>query len=180
MSETDGGIDLLRGVRNVRQYRSDPVPEDALDAILQAARWSGSAMNRQPWEFVVVRDPATIRALTAIHQNVGWIASAPLAIVVVMAGQNAAQEGYDEGRVTERILLAARAKGLGAGLGWFQPGAPQAAAKALLGVPEGRGLRTIVAVGYPDAGDNGTPKRGPARKPLAELVHVDRYGERAT
>ncbi len=175
MSDASDNTALLRGVRNVRQFRSEPVPDTVVDDILDVARWSGSAMNRQPWEFVVVREPATVRALAATSPTIGWVAGAPLAIVVVMAGEVPELEGFDEGRVSERILLAARAHGLGAGLGWFPNGAARAAVKALLGVPERRGLRTIVAVGYPDV-EAGTDRQpGPARKPLSELVHSERY-----
>ena len=175
MPTTSDNTALLRGVRNVRRFRSEPVPETVVDDVLDVARWSGSAMNRQPWEFVVVREPATLRALAATSPTIGWMAGAPLAIVVVMAGEDPEDEGYDEGRVSERILLAARAHGLGAGLGWFPAEAARAAAKALLGVPERRDLRTIVAIGYPDVQEGGGRTSGPARKSLSALVHTERY-----
>ena len=57
-------IALLRGVRQVRQFSAEPVPPAVLTDILEVARWTGSGMNQQPWEFVVVHDPATLRALS--------------------------------------------------------------------------------------------------------------------
>jgi len=45
-------IAFLRGLRAVRQLRPDALPESVLHDILEVARWSGSAGNRQPWEFV--------------------------------------------------------------------------------------------------------------------------------
>src|SRR2546423_13974245 len=48
-----GRIAFLRNLRAVRQLRPDPLPEPVLNDILEVARWSGRAGNRQPWEFVV-------------------------------------------------------------------------------------------------------------------------------
>ncbi len=49
-------IALLKRLRAVRQFRTDPVPQEVVDAVLEVARWSGSASNRQPWEFVLIRN----------------------------------------------------------------------------------------------------------------------------
>ena len=43
-------IALLRSLRAVRQFRPDPVPQEVVNAVLEVARWSGSASNHQPWE----------------------------------------------------------------------------------------------------------------------------------
>ncbi len=56
-------IALLRGLRAVRQFRTDAVPQAVIDAVLDVARWSGSASNRQHWELIVVRDRKTLQAL---------------------------------------------------------------------------------------------------------------------
>ncbi len=60
---------LLRDERNVRHFAPDPVPDEAIAAILDVARWTGSAKNAQPWHFVVVRDRATIAALAGLGPN---------------------------------------------------------------------------------------------------------------
>lgn len=168
-------LTLLNRMRNVRRFRPEPVPDDAVADVLEAARWSGSAMNRQPWELVVVREPNLLQALAATSPSIGWVVEAPLAIVPVMAGDAADEEGFDEGRLSERMLLAARANGLGAGLGWFPPGTPRVEALALLGVPPGRTVRTIVALGFAAEDRSGG---GGNRKPLRDLVFAERYGQR--
>ena len=56
-------IALLRGLRAIRQFRSAAIPQEVVDAILDVARWSGSASNRQHWEFVVIREKETLQAL---------------------------------------------------------------------------------------------------------------------
>jgi nitroreductase len=55
-------IALLKRLRAVRQFRPDPVPQEVVDAVLEVARWSGSASNRQPWEFVLIRSRETMTA----------------------------------------------------------------------------------------------------------------------
>jgi nitroreductase len=167
-------ISFLRSLRAVRSFRPDPVPQEVVDDILKVARWSGSASNRQPWELVVIRERKTLDALARVEGYASHLGDATLSIVLVMAGERAAQETYDEGRLSERIMLAAWAHGVGSSIGWFV-GDGQAAAKEILGVPEGRTVRTAISLGYPDEG----PRRrrtGQARKPLSEIVHEERYG----
>ena len=93
MSETTGQkpardrISFLRTLRAVRSFRPDPVPQEVLDDVLEVARWSGSASNRQPWEIVVIRDRDTLRSLASVRGYAGHLAGAPLGIVLVMAGE---------------------------------------------------------------------------------------------
>jgi nitroreductase len=170
-------IALLRGLRAVRQFQTQPVPQAALDDILDVARWTGSSRNRQPWELVVVQNPATLQALAALEGYVKHLAGAPLSIALVMAGESEEEEIYDEGRLTERIMLAAAAHGLGSCIGWFA-GDGVAGAKALLHVPSHRRLRTALSLGYPaPEAARRQPPTGPARKPLAEIVHVEQYND---
>lgn len=171
-------IAFLRGPRAVRQFRPDPVPQPVVDDLLAVARWSGSASNRQPWELVVIRDRETLQALAAVEGYAGHLAGAPLGIVLVMNGERPDQETYDEGRLSERITLAAAAHGVGSGIGWFAGRGPEQA-KALLGVPPERIVRTALSLGYPDeAARQARSRPGPARKPLSAIVHEERYGGR--
>jgi nitroreductase len=164
-------IRLLRGLRQVRRFRPDPVPAAALADILEVGRWTGSGMNQQPWEFIVVQNPATLQAIVADEAQNSWLGTVPCAIIIRMTSEYPEILAYDEGRLTERLMLAAAAHGLGAGIWWFKDGG--AAARQHLGIPEGGKVRTAVAVGYPAA--DGVTKRGEGRKPLSELVHNERY-----
>jgi nitroreductase len=171
-------IAALRGLRAVRNFRSEPVPEHVVQDLLDVARWTGSARNLQPWEFVVIRKPETLQALAQAEGHAKHLAGATLAIVLVMAGEPAlvAQETYDEGRLSERIMLAAAAHGLGSCIGWFAGSGP-ALAKDMLGIPAERLVRTVLSLGYPDQdAQRARPKPPQARKPLAELVHYEHYG----
>ena len=88
-----------------------------------------------------------------------------------------ASEAYDEGRVTERLLIAARSRGLGGGVAWFGDEGQRAEAKRILGIPEGRTARSVVVIGYPASTKDHRPTRAqPGRKPLVELVSYNRLG----
>src|ERR687886_695715 len=96
-------------VRQVRQYRPEPVPDDVLAELLEIARWTGSSRNIQPWHFVVVTDKEQLRQISQLRTPINWVADAPLAIAIVLNGGDEIQEGDDEGRVTERALVGAPA-----------------------------------------------------------------------
>ena len=171
-------ISLLKGLRAIRQFRPGPVPEQVVRDLLEVARWSGSASNTQPWELIVIRSRQTLQALARVEGYVGHLAGAPLAIVLVMAGDRGQieQETFDEGRLSERIMLAAAAHGVGSSIGWFK-GRGVAEAKRMLGIPEQRLVRTAISLGYPDEeARRNRPKPAQARKPLSEIVHEEHYG----
>ena len=168
-------ISFLRTLRSVRSFRSDPVPQAVLDDVLEVARWSGSATNKQPWEILIIRERETLRSLASVGGYAGHLAGAPLGIVLVMAGERAEQETYDEGRLAERIMLAAHAHGVGSSIGWIV-GSGRDAARELLGIPQGKVVRTAISLGYPDEeARRSRAGRWQARKPLGEIVHTERY-----
>ncbi len=170
-------IAFLRGLRAVRQFRPDPVPQEVLDAILQVARWSGSASNQQPWELVVVHNRATLQAIAHCEGFARHVAQATFAIVLVMAGnaERFEHETYDEGRLSERMMLAADAFGVGSCIGWLR-GQGSADAKTLLGIPQERLVRTVLSFGYPDEeARRARPPQPQARKPLETIVHQEHY-----
>jgi nitroreductase len=171
-------INFLKRLRAVRQFRPDPIPQEIVDAVLEVARWSGSASNKQPWEFVVIRNKETLRVLSAVEGFASHLAGASVGIVLVMAGDHGQveQETYDEGRLSERIMLAASAYGVGSSIGWFKRSG-MTDAKAILGIPQERLVRTAISLGYPDEeARRARPKPVQARKPLSHIVHDERYG----
>lgn len=171
--DAENRTSFLISLRAVRNFRPDTVPQEVVDEVLNVARWSGSASNRQPWEIVVIRDRETLGALAAVEGYAGHLVGAPLGFVLVMAGNRAEQEAYDEGRLSERIMLAAWAHGVGSSIGWIV-GSGRDAAKELLGIPQERMVRTAISLGYPDESAR-RPRPWAARKPLSEIVHEERY-----
>ena len=168
-------VKFLKRLRTVREFRPEAPPAEVIEDLLEVARWSGSASNRQPWEFVVIQRRETLQTLAALEGYVKHLAGAAFAIALVMAGERQETEIWDEGRVSERLMLAAAAHGVGSAPGWFQGGGVDEA-KRLLGIPEGRRFRTALSFGYPDLeGRRQRPKRDQPRKPMVELVHWERY-----
>jgi nitroreductase len=166
----------IRKVRQARQYRPDPVPDEVLDQLLEIARWTGSSRNSQPWHFVVVDDKEQLRQISEIRTPIAWVAGAPLGIAIVLNGASEASEAYDEGRVTERLLIAARVLGLGGGVAWFGDAGQQAEGKRILGIPDERTARSVVIIGYPTSTKDPRPGRAAGgRKPLTEIVSHNRW-----
>ena len=87
-------------------------------------------------------------------------------------------EAYDEGRVTERILIAAHALDYGGGVAWFGDASQQAEAKKVLGVPAERTARQIVMIGKATSTKDPRPTGPPrGRMPLSELFSYDEWGK---
>lgn len=173
--------DLVRPLLRTRQIRefADAQPTDAeLEAITDVARWSGSSTNEQPWRFIVVRDPATIAALAGLAMpSTRALTTATAAVVVTVPADRDRQvvRAYDEGRAAERMLIAAGLLGLGAGIVWLWPKVRETA-RTMLGVPDDRLVRTIVAVGHPTPPAR-EPRSAPggARLPREQTVFAERW-----
>jgi nitroreductase len=171
-------IEQIKKVRQARQYKPDPVPEDVVQALLDIARWTGSARNTQPWRFIVVTDKAQLRQISQVRTPINWVADAPLAIGIVLDGTSPTAVAYDEGRVTERILIGARLLGLGGGVAWFGDESQQAQGKQILGISNELTARGVVVIGYPTTIKDPRPGAvAGGRKPLSELVSYNRFGQ---
>lgn len=166
---------LVRRVRQTRDFRSDPISEEALRDILDVARWAGSVGNRQPWTFIVVTDPATRRAMAEAAPNTPHIGIAPIVVAVATEPRGPGSDHFDEGRLAERIMIAAEAHGLASGIG-RAPEAAQPIIGRLLGVPDDRVVRTMVSIGYPTAaGAASKSPPGQARRPLDTFIRRERF-----
>jgi nitroreductase len=169
-ASSDERLTFLRRLRAVRDYTAEPVSQQTIEAILEVGRWTGTAANRQPTEVLIVRDPAVKRQLGE------WGAGpAATAAVVLLLVTNSDAATFDEGRVAERLALAAAACGLGACIATLKNEGPDAA-KGLLGIPAERRAVALVAIGHPDVeARRARPKAAQARKPMAEFAHWDRF-----
>ncbi len=158
--------------QSVRQYLDKEIPQETIEQILSAAIRAPSAGNRQPWYFLVVRNPK-LRWQLAQAAGQDFVAQAPVVIVVCADPERSAQryghrgaELYclqDTAAAIEHILLGAVALGLGAcWVGAFHEGE---AAQALRLGPDLRPI-ALIPLGYP-----ARPLRSPSpRRPLGEVV----------
>jgi len=177
MNQQSGNlIKFLRSLRAVREYTSEPIPDDVIGDLLEVARWSGSASNRQPVELVVVRDKEILQQITA--HGVRAAAGAPVALLIVTPGDSERKdlEVFDDGRLVERLLLAAKAHGLGSNVSTLKGEGPHVIKQAL-GIPAERRVWTVVTIGHIDqeARKARAQSLAAGRKPAAEFVHWDRY-----
>lgn len=168
----------LLSVRQFREFTDEPVSPDDLDAIAEVARWSGSSKNTQPWRFILIGDVPTIRRIAeASLPQTRSLRSAMAALAIVLPDDPArhASYAYDEGRVAERILIAAALLGLGAGIAWVVPDV-RPMVRDLLGIPDDRLVRTIMSLGHPtEAARRPRMAPGTARLPREELVSRERW-----
>ena len=159
--------------RQIRLYTSEPVAGEELLALAEVARWSGSSRNSQPWRFIVIREVALIRQIAETgHPQTRALRTAMAAMAITLPHEEgrATSLAYDDGRVAERVLIGASMLGLGAGIAWVRSDVRQEIGD-LLGVADGRFVRTIMALGHPSA-EGLAPKSAPgqARLPIDDLV----------
>ena len=164
-TEASEFVSLLKSLRAVRQFSDKPLPAEAIRDIHDVIRWSGNASNRQEFQVLWVEDHAKLRQLSELKGYARHLAGAAAGAVIVTWMSSEDLNAFDEGRIAERIMLAAHAYGIGSSIGMISRES-RAAAQKILGVPEGRTVRTAISLGYPAEG----ALRGGRRKPLAELV----------
>jgi nitroreductase len=173
-------LETLRPLIRTRQYREftdEPLTEAELHALTEAARWTGSSSNNQPWQFLVVRDPATLQAIHDAGLNqTRLLRTAVAAIVIVLPADNdrAIIDAYDEGRAAERILVGASMLGLGGGIGFIRPDVLPTV-REILDLPADRRVRSFVALGHPtEAARQPKSAPGTARKPREAVIFDER------
>jgi len=176
-----GLMDVIARRQSCRAYRSDPVPQEHVARILEAARLAPSACNKQPWRFAVVREEGLRRRVVEEGFLPGagmqWALGAPVHIALGMEtsfvthrlGASVSGVNYpwvDIGIAGEHLVLAATELGLGTcWIGWIRP----RRVARVVGWPRSVKPVVVITVGYPRAL---SPAAAPAsrRKPLNDLV----------
>jgi len=161
MTENEG-IKLLKGRRSIRSYESTPIPDDILTEILDTCRWSYSAVNKQPWRFIVIRNKEMIQKVAKECTSGPFAASAP--VLVALIGDTK-QHWYvqDNSFMTLQLALAAWSFGIGTCyIGIIN----RDNLKKILELKEREELITVMPLGYP----KGEIPIAPKRKSLERLV----------
>jgi nitroreductase len=170
-------FDAIKGRRSVRKYKPDPISDQVISELIDAARWAPSWANLQCARYVVVKDKAVreklLESMTPKNPARDAVANAPVTVAFIgkidasgyKGGQPFDDKGwymFDVGMAMQNFCLAAHAKGLGTVVvGAFDY---KAAGKAL-NVPEGYQVVAFTPLGYPDG-----EAKAPARKEMSELM----------
>jgi nitroreductase len=166
-------LDLIKTRYSVRAYKPDPVEEDKLQFVLEAARLAPTAANFQPFQLIVIRTAGREAELQRIYRR-KWFTRAPLIIcacaIPAQGWVRVDDKPYtdvDVAIVMDHLILAGTALGLGTcWIGAFDP----AAAREVLGLPDGVEPIAFTPLGYP-----ADRPRSKERKPLSELVRYERW-----
>ncbi|HPT11661.1 MAG TPA: nitroreductase family protein [Bacteroidales bacterium] len=141
---------------SVRSYEGREIEKDKVEQMLRAAMSAPTAMNKQPWAFIVVNDRAVLNSLADSLPHAKMAAEAPVAIVVcgdlskVLEGEASTYWIQDASAATENLLLAAHGLGLGAVWTGVYPNQRRVeAVKAILNLPENIIPLNVIPVGYP-------------------------------
>ena len=168
--------DVIRNRYSVRAYREDPVPEEDLEAVLEAARLAPTACNLQAFRLIVIHTEGRKEELGRIYSR-EWFAQAPIVIAACGLPEENWSRGdgknyvdVDTAIVMDHLILAAASRGLGTcWIGAFDPDA----AREVLNLPPNIEPIVLTPLGYP--ADETRPKK---RKALDELVCYERYDGR--
>ena len=175
---TQAVLDNIATRTSVRAYTDEPVSDADIETLLRAAMAAPTAMNRQPWEFIVLNDRDTLDALAGKLRYAKMLTQAPLAIIVCAEKMLTLRDGtvvennfweHDASAATENILLAAHALGLGAV--WTAASDPERSAivKEALGIPGTITPLCVIPIGHP--AENPEPKD----KWKPEKIHWNRW-----
>ncbi len=171
---TNPVIENLLTRTSIRQFAAQPVTDEQVDTLLRCGLAAPTAVNAQPWEFIVVRDRAILDTLATRYPNTRI--SENVSVAIVPCGNlektfKAAPDFWiqDVSAATENILLAAHAMGLGAVWTGVYPTDKVAPVQQLLNLPEHIIPLCIIPVGYP--AENPAPKD----KYKPEIIHYDRW-----
>ena len=187
--------DLAVERRTIRRFKPEPVPRELLEHLVNAARLAPSAANVQPLEFIIVDDARVKAEVFPALKWAAYIAPAgdprpgeePAAYVVTLVNSKLREKmfEYDVGAAMQNMILTALAEGVGAC--WLLS-IDRDKLRAVLGVPEGFRIDSVLALGYPaeepaaevmgescrywkdEAGRLHVPKRA-----LAAVVHINRF-----
>jgi nitroreductase len=169
-------VDLFQAIEtrySVRGYKPDPIDDETLARVLEAARRAPTAANRQPFRLIVIHTKGHEAELARIYGR-PWFSQAPLVLAVVAvpgeAWRRVDGKPYDEVDATiamDHLVLAATALGLGTcWVAAFDP----SAAREVLGLPDDVEPIAFSPLGYPDKAAAAT-----GRRPLEELVRYEHW-----
>ena len=139
--------------RSVRKYNKKPLPNHVVKELLEAAMSAPSAGNEQPWHFIIIDDPEILGKVPTFHNHAQMLKDASIAILVCSDMNLDKHKGMwiqDCSAATQNILLAVRAKSLGAVWLGISPREERIKGmKQLTNLPDHVMPFSLISIGYP-------------------------------
>ncbi|MFQ5677948.1 MAG: nitroreductase family protein [Gemmatimonadota bacterium] len=173
MSRASRVLSLARNRRAVRRFEERSIPGEALECVLDCARYAPSAKEAQPWRFVILRDALSRHRIAAAAFNHPHLRTAPIVILCCarihshVSGTGRPSYPADLAAAVQSMLLAAADLGLASS--WI-PGFREEAVREAVGAPADVPVVAILALGYPDG-----LEALPERRPREEVVVWDHW-----
>ncbi len=166
--------EAIRLKRAVRQFSPSPLAEPAVDAILNAGRRAQSSKNEQTWQFIAIRDRQVLTHLSECGKWAGHLSGAALGVAILGPDPSGKfQTMFDAGQAAAYMQLEAWDLGIASCLASIYD---DEKARQILGFPADLSLHIALSFGYPANPQELTdPPKAGGRKPLASLVHWDRW-----
>ncbi len=167
-------IDKIITRRSIRRYTGEKIPAETINEIIRAAMYAPSAVNRQPWQFIVIDNQEIREEITKIHPHASFLADASHGILVCGDVDKEHAPGYhhaDCGAATQNILLAAHSLGIGScWIGIYPKRERQELFSKLFALPDHVSPYSLVSLGYPHE-----EKKLPERY-KTDRIHFNRWG----
>lgn len=168
-------LELATQRSSIRNFESTPVEKEKLLYILEAARIAPSAVNFQPWQFLVVTDPEILKCVQVVYPR-EWLVTAPV-IIVAMGDHNRGWHRKSDGKdftdidvaiAVDHLMLAATEQGLGSC--WICNFDAEKCCD-ILNTPDNLEMIALIPIGYPVI----EPKSAKKREPIDQLVHWNKF-----
>lgn len=167
-------LEAIRTRRSVRKFTAEPVTDEQMEMLLRAAMAAPSATNEQPWQFVVIRDRATLGHLSKATPFTKSLADAPVGLLVAGDRTKMKYPGFwviDCSAAIQNLLLTAHASGLGGVWLGVHPVRPFGwNVRRIVGLPRHVVPHSLIALGHPAK----VPE--PVDRFNTERVHRERWG----
>ncbi len=166
-------MDAILTRRSIRKYSKQEIAKEEILELLKAGMYAPSAVNKQPWEFVVFSDETIIEEIISVHKNAKMLLEANVAILVCYDEDQQHDEGYgpvDCSAATQNILLAAHSRGLGAcWIGIYPRENRMLKLKELFGLPKNIVPFSVISLGKPSEIKEQPQRYNPKK------VHFDKW-----
>ncbi|MFX0141497.1 MAG: nitroreductase family protein [Candidatus Hodarchaeota archaeon] len=181
MKEKTSILGIIKERRSTRRFKLDPVSDEDIKGILEAANWAPSGENFQPWRFIVIKNKKTMEKVVELlpyKKYQKFLMNAPVLIVVLVNSRKSLWHILDGTLATQNLMLEAWARGLGTCFSAWWPTVPEKTlkeVKELLEIPEKWIIITMTPLGYPIDPPERAFRLPPSRKPLEKVIVYETF-----